>query len=51
MIRISYLGIQKPTVFRVLPSKEGVITYYFVGFGVTGTYRAFDNRILGHTLL
>ena len=31
-----YLGIQKPTVLRVLPSNVGVITYYSVGFGVTG---------------
>ena len=31
-----YLGIQRPTVLRVLPSNSGVITYYFVGFGVTG---------------
>ena len=28
-----YLGIQKPTVLRVRPSNEGVIAYYFVGFG------------------
>ena len=31
-----YLGIQKPIVLRVLPCNEGVITYYLVGFGVTG---------------
>ena len=31
-----YLWIQKPTVLRVLPSNEGVITCYSVGFGVTG---------------
>ena len=31
-----YLGIQKPTVLGVLPSNQGVITYYFVGFGATG---------------
>ena len=30
------LEIQKPTVLRVLPSNYGVITYYSVGFGVTG---------------
>ena len=29
-------GIQNPTVSRVLPSNQGVITYYFVGLGVTG---------------
>ena len=28
-----YLGIQKPTVLRLLPFNEGVITCYFVGFG------------------
>ena len=31
-----FLGIQKPTVLRVLPANLGVITYYFVGFGLTG---------------
>ena len=31
-----YLWIQKPTVLGVLPSNQGVITYYFVGFGDTG---------------
>ena len=33
----SYLGIRNPTVLRVLPPNSGVITCYFVGFGVTGT--------------
>ena len=32
-----HLGIQKPTVLGVRPSNYGVITYYFVGFGVTGS--------------
>ena len=32
-----YLGIQKLTALRVLPSNEGVITHYFVRFGVTGS--------------
>ena len=31
-----FLGIQKPIVLGVRPSNYGVITYYFVGFGVTG---------------
>ena len=31
-----YLGIQKPTVSGVLPYSLGVITYHFLGFGVTG---------------
>ena len=30
------LGIQKPTVLRVRPSNEGLITCHFVGFGGTG---------------
>ena len=30
------LGIRNPTVLRVLPCNYGVITYYVVGFGVTG---------------
>ena len=29
-------GIQKPTVLGVRPSNQGLRTYYFVGFGVTG---------------
>ena len=32
-----YVGIQKPRVLRVLSSSSGVITYDFVGFGVTGS--------------
>ena len=28
-----HLGIQDPTVLGDLPSNQGVITYYFVGFG------------------
>ena len=37
-----YLGIQKPTVLRVPPSIiEGVKTYYFKGFGVTGRLSGF----------
>ena len=31
-----FLGIQNPIVLGVRPSNYGVITYYFVGFGVTG---------------
>ena len=34
-----YLGIQKLIVLRVLPSNEGVITFYFAGFGVTGKHQ------------
>ena len=37
----NYLGIRKPSVLRVLPSNLRVITYYFVGFGVTGSSRAY----------
>ena len=47
------------TVSRVLAFDEGVITYYFVGFGVTGracaraNYRGLNkqNRVLGYTIL
>ena len=31
-----FLVIQKPTLLRVLPSNSGSVTYYVVGFGVTG---------------
>ena len=37
MGKFFYLWIQKPTVLRVKPSNSGVITYYFVAFGDTGT--------------
>ena len=43
----SYLGIPKPTVLRVLPS--GSLTYYFVGFRVTG--KAYDLEHLGPTAI
>ena len=32
------MGMQKPTVLRVLPSNQGVTTYYFAGFGATGKH-------------
>ena len=31
---LRYLGIQKPTVLKVIPSNSGVITFYFVGLGI-----------------
>ena len=31
-----YLGIRRPTVLRVIPYNQEVITYYFVGFGDAG---------------
>ena len=46
--------LPKPTVLRVLPSNQGVITYHFVGFGdvwggVLGQVGVSDN--LGYLVL
>ena len=40
-----YLGISKPTVLRGRPSNYGVITYYFVGFGDTGSVQVLRVRV------
>ena len=33
---MAYLGFRKPTVLWALASNQGVISYYLVGFGLTG---------------